>query len=216
MRIATHLCVLCTLGVLFAPGLADAQAGRPRAEITPVVERPSVHAGDKVRLALKVALPEGLHTQSDKPRDPTVIPTVMTINAPVGVTVDEIVFPPSTEFKVAGLAPLDVFEHHFAIGAQVTLAPALLAGDLVVPVRLQYQACDANLCYPPTKADVEWTLRVVAATTFVDGERDAVFASIPFGTGSKPAAPSPDGAHTPGRPAGAGANKIGRVISIRL
>ena len=43
-----------------------------------------VRAGAKVRLALKVALPEGLHTQSDKPRDPTLIPTVLTIDAPAG------------------------------------------------------------------------------------------------------------------------------------
>ena len=123
---------------------------------------------------------------------------------PAGVTVDEIVFPPSTVFKVAGLDPLDVFEQHFAIGAQVTLAPAVPAGDIVVPATLRYQACDANLCYSPTTARFEWTLRVVPATTVVDGERDAVFASIPFGTGSKPAAPAPHGG-TPGVPAGAGA-----------
>jgi len=197
------LCALCTLCVLGGASLASGQT-RPRAEITPVVEHPAVRGG-KARLALKVSLPEGLHTQSDKPRDPTVIPTVLTINAPVGVTVDEIVFPPSTEFKVAGLDPLQVFEQHFAIGAQVTLAPEVPAGDLVVPAALRYQACDANLCYSPTTAKFEWTLRVVPATTSVDGGRDAVFASIPFGTGSKPAAPSPEGGRTPDRPTGAGA-----------
>jgi thiol:disulfide interchange protein DsbD len=156
--------------------------------LTPVVERAVAPAGARVRLAVKVALPEGLHTQSDKPRDPTVIPTVLTIKAPTGVTVDEIVFPPSTVFKVAGLDPLDVFEHLFAIGAQVTLAPAVPAGDLVVPAALRYQACDANLCYPPVTATLEWTLRVVPGSTPGSGEPDAVFASIPFGTGAKPGA----------------------------
>jgi thioredoxin:protein disulfide reductase len=205
-RALCALCVLCTLCVRCAPGLVEAQAGRPRAEITPVVESAAVHAGARVRLALKVALPEGLHTQSDKPRDPTVIPTVLTINAPEGVTVEEIVFPPSTVFKVAGLDPLDVFEQHFAIGAQVTLAPAVPAGDLVVPATLRYQACDANLCYSPTTAKFEWTLRAVPTSTAADGGKpDAVFASIPFGTGSKPAAPpSPGGTSAPGSPAGAG------------
>ncbi len=199
--------ILCTLCVLCAASLASAQT-RPRAEITTVVESAAVHAGARVRLALKVSLPEGLHTQSNKPRDPTVIPTVLTIDAPGGVTVDEIVFPPSTVFKVAGLDPLDVFEQHFAIGAQVTLAPAVPAGDIVVPATLRYQACDANLCYSPTTAKFEWTLRVVPATTSVDGGRDAVFASIPFGTGSKPAAPAPHGG-TPGVSAGAGASGDG-------
>jgi len=199
--------ILCTLCVLCAASLASAQT-RPRAEITTVVESAVVHAGARVRLALKVSLPEGLHTQSNKPRDPTVIPTVLTIDAPGGVSVDEIVFPPSTVFKVAGLDPLDVFEQHFAIGAQVTLAPAVPAGDIVVPATLRYQACDANLCYSPTTAKFEWTLRVVPATTSVDGGRDAVFASIPFGTGSKPAAPAPHGG-TPGVAAAAGASGDG-------
>ena len=200
------LCVLCSLCVLGAARLA-AQA-RPRAEVTPVVELPAVHAGGKVRLAVKVALPEGLHTQSDTPRDPNLIPTVLTIKAPVGVTVDEIVFPRATEFKVAGDL-LDVFEQNFVIGAQVTLAPAVPEGQLALPLELRYQACDANLCYAPTTAKAEWTLRVVPATTSTDGKPDAVFASIPFGTGSKPAAPSPEGASTPGSPAAAGASGDG-------
>ena len=204
MRIATHLCVLCTLCVLCGARLA-AQA-RPRAEVTPVVERTAVPAGARVRLALKVALPEGLHTQSDKPRDPNLIPTVLTIKAPVGVTVDEIVFPRATEFKVASDL-LAVFEQNFAIGAQVTLASAVPEGELAVPLELRYQACDANLCYAPTTAKAEWTLHVARAST-VDGPRDAVFASIPFGTGSRPAAPS-SGGTTPRTPAGAGASGDG-------
>ena len=36
----------------------------------------------------KVSLPEGLHTQSNKPRDPLLIPTELTIDAPAGVTVE--------------------------------------------------------------------------------------------------------------------------------
>jgi thiol:disulfide interchange protein DsbD len=192
------LCVLC------AASVASAQT-RPRADITPVVERAVVPAGARVRLAIKVALPTGVHTQSDKPRDPSVIPTALTIQAPAGVTVDEIVFPPATETKVAGFdQPLDVFEQRFAIGAQVALAPGLPAGDLVVPALLRYQACDANLCYSPVNAKLEWTLHVMPAASAASGERDAVFASIPFGTGTKPEAGGAGQSGGAGRPGGAG------------
>ena len=79
--------------------------------------------GGPVRLALKVSLPEGLHTQSNKPRDATLIPTVLTIDAPAGVTVDEIVYPAAVDLKQEGLdEPLVVFEREFLIGVQVTLA----------------------------------------------------------------------------------------------
>ena len=51
-----------------------------------------------MRVALKVSLPEGLHTQSNKPRDPLLIPTELAIEAPAGIAAEEIVWPPSTAF----------------------------------------------------------------------------------------------------------------------
>jgi thiol:disulfide interchange protein len=167
---------------------------RPKAEVTPVTEHSAQHAGGAARVALKISLPEGLHTQSNKPRDPTLIPTVLTIDAPAGVTVDEVVFPPSTDLKQAGAdQPLAVFEQSFAIGAQLSLAASVPAGDLVVPAHLRYQACDANLCYPPANADVEWTLHVVqaAASGKAGDTGGAVFATIKFGSGEKPPASVP-------------------------
>ena len=59
----------CLLAVLCAGSVAFAQIRRPRAEVVPLVETAAVHAGGPVRVALKVSLPEGLHTQSNKPRD---------------------------------------------------------------------------------------------------------------------------------------------------
>ncbi len=157
-----------------------------------MAERSAVHASGPVRLALKVSLPEGLHTQSNKPRDPTLIPTVLTIDAHPGATIDEIVFPPSTDLKQAGLdQPLAVFEHEFAIGIQVSLGSDIPLGDFVIPAHLRYQACDANLCYAPATADVQWTLRIVSATTPIEGmPADPAFAQIAFGHGEKPSAPT--------------------------
>ena len=86
------LCVLGALGVLGARE-ASAQLRRPRAEVAPLAERAGVRAGERIRVALKVSLPEGLHTQSNKPRDPLLIPTELTIDAPATVAVDEIVWP---------------------------------------------------------------------------------------------------------------------------
>jgi len=182
IRTTSVLCVFCTLCVL---GGATLRAqSRPRAEITPVVEKNASPNG-KVRVALKVALPEGLHTQSDKPRDPTFIPTVLTIDAPAGVTVEEIVYPKASDLKQAGLPePLSVFDHQFAIGSELTLASNVGAGEISIPAKLRYQACDANLCYAPVTASVQWKVPVAARGS--TGAADPVFATIPFGTGTKP------------------------------
>jgi thioredoxin:protein disulfide reductase len=155
--------------------------------------------GGKARLALKVDLPEGLHTQSDKPRDPTFIPTVLTVDAPAGIMVEEIVFPPASDLKQEGLPePLSVFGEHFAIGVALSLAAGVPSGELTIPARLHYQACDAKVCYAPTDAKFQWTLNVAPAAS-AGGTPDPVFATIPFGTGT--------------RPSGAGAGKAGAAGS---
>ena len=169
-----------------------AQSVRPRAEITPLVEGPG-HAGSTVRVALKVTLPEGLHTQSNKPREQTFIPTVLTINPPDGVTAEEIVWPPATDLAQAGATlPLSVFEREFLVGVKLALA-ASVKGDVTVPARLRYQACDVNLCYSPVTADLSWLVHVVpgSAPARPDPALASTFAQIKFGTGEKPSAARP-------------------------
>ena len=182
---SSFLGVLCVLGV--GSVVVHAQLKRPKADVTAIAETDGVGAGAPARVALTVSLPEGLHTQSNTPRDPLLIPTELTIDAPAGVTVSEIVFPPSTDLKQAGQdQPLAVFEQTFAIGVQLALGSSVPAGDLVVPARLRYQACDATMCYAPTTASVEWKLRVAAAAGAP--QHSEVFSKIAFGRGAAPAA----------------------------
>jgi thioredoxin:protein disulfide reductase len=179
--------LLIAIGLVGSMTTAHAQARRPQAEVTAIVERDAVHAGTDVRVALQVRLPEGLHMQSNAPRDPNLIPTVLSIEAPSGVTVSEIVYPPSTDLKQAGQNQLlAVFEREFAIGVRLTLAPAVAAGDLVVPAWMRYQACDATMCYLPQRAETSWTLHVVPAGTATPAPHGDVFAKIAFGRGEKP------------------------------
>jgi thiol:disulfide interchange protein len=162
---------------------------RPRADVTAVVER-AVRPGESARVALKVALPEGLHTQSNRPRDETLIPTELTIDAPAGVEANEIVWPPATDLNQVGAdKPLAVFEQTFAIGVDLAIASSVPAGTIIVPARLRYQACDSNLCYPPATATVEWKIDV-AASGSAAAAPDPVFGTIKFGSGEKPAASS--------------------------
>jgi thiol:disulfide interchange protein len=167
---------------------AGAQSRRPKADVVPLVER-SAHPGETARVALKVSLPERLHTQSNKPRDPLLIPTELTIDAPAGVTVKEIVWPPSTDLEQAGQdQPLAVFEQTFPIGVQLAIASSVPPGKVAVPFHLRYQACDANLCYAPSTFDGEWPLEIAAAGKAADGQADPIFATIPFGKGEAPGA----------------------------
>jgi thioredoxin:protein disulfide reductase len=209
-RAAVYLCVLPTLCVLCPPS-AIAQTTRPKAQVVALTEHATARAGASTRVALKVSLPEGLHTQSNKPRDPLLIPTELTIDAPAGVTVKEIVWPPSTDLKQAGQdQPLAVFEQTFAIGVQLEIAASVPAGALVVPLHLRYQACDANLCYAPSTASAEWTFNVGGAAG--GGASDPIFATIAFGKGAAPAA-APAAGSTPAAPKPSSASSSGDGIA---
>ena len=109
----------------------------------------------------RTSFPEqGTHSE---PRDPLLIPTVLSLTPPAGVTVEEISYPPATDFVQDGQAePLAVFEHEFTIDVRLAVGADVSPGDVVVPGRLRYQACDDTVCCPPARADVEWRLQVVS------------------------------------------------------
>lgn len=143
------------------PVLVSAQAGRPRAEVTPVVETASVRPGETVRFSLKVRLPEHVHVQAHEPRDPSLIPTVLTVEAPPGTTVEAITYPPPTELAQAGRREtLAVLGPEFAIDLRIVVPATAAAGDLAVPAVLRYQACNDSVCFPPARATATWTVQV--------------------------------------------------------
>lgn len=103
--------LLLTAAWLGLAGVAAAQLRGVKADVSPIVEADRARSGTDTRVALQVTLPDGYHVQSDKPRDPNLIPTVLTVDVPEGVTVAEIVYPPTVETKLVGVnEPLAVFE----------------------------------------------------------------------------------------------------------
>jgi thiol:disulfide interchange protein len=209
-------------GVLVITSAVSAQVGRPRAEVTPLVETERVAPASTVRAALKVSLPEGLHTQSNAPRDPLLIPTELTIDAPAGVTVEEIVWPPSTDFESAGQEkPLAVFEHEFAIGVPLKIAANVPPGGLVVPLKLRYQACDAKICYAPTTAQAQWTI-TVARGAAAPRQHAEVFDKIAFGRGQRPSAAAPASAESaapkpqPGKPTADTGDAVAQLADFEI
>lgn len=169
-----------TLFVVLTSTLSLAQRG-PTVSVTPVVESDGVHAGTTVKLALRVSLPDGVHVQSDKPRDPMLIPTRLTVEPPAGITTSEVVYPAPTDFVQKGqAAPLAVFEQQFVVGVAVTLAKEVAPGVVQVPVRLRYQACDASTCFVPSRQDATFTLRVVPSGEALKRVEPALFAQLRF------------------------------------
>ncbi len=177
VRVAT----LVIMAALVLPAAGFGQS-RPRAEVSPAVETDGAHPGQTLRVALKVTLPETLHVQSDRPRDPSLIPTVLSLDLPDGFSLTSLVYPESFELKQEGLdQPLVVFGHEFVTGAHLAIRDDVAPGTFVIPGRLRYQACDDKVCYAPATAAVEWTVRVVAPAVALKPLDAALFANLSAG-----------------------------------
>ena len=180
------LCVLCVL-CGGESSFLHAQLRGIKADVTPLLDADAAHAGETIRGALTVALPEGFHVQSNRPRDPDLIATELTTDAPAGVTVKEVVFPAAVDLKQSGVdKPLAVFERTFAIGVQFVVAPSAAAGTITIPARLRYQACNDTTCFAPTTATAQWTLNVVSTGTTTHPAHRDVIERIAFGHGDAP------------------------------
>ena len=146
--------------LLLTANLAGAQLRVVKADLATDVET-AARAGGRVRALLRVSVPEGYHLQSNAPRDPSLIPTTLTFAPLPGIRATEVVFPKATDFKLQGQSePLAVFERQFVIGVHFAVAKDAAAGDLEVPARFRYQACNDMLCFAPVTAEVRWTLHI--------------------------------------------------------
>ncbi|MEQ1758938.1 MAG: protein-disulfide reductase DsbD domain-containing protein [Vicinamibacterales bacterium] len=154
--------VLVLAVVVLASVWASAQVRRPTAEVAARVDTRTPKAGGTVRLVAHVRLPAGLHVQSNKPKDPDLIPTDLAVTPPKGVRMVDIVYPKATDITLPGYKlPLAVYGNEFDIVVRVRLDPGVTPGSLTVPATLRYQACNDSVCFPPARAEVSWSVQVV-------------------------------------------------------
>ena len=200
-------CLAALALLLSTPDLGSAQALRPvEAEVTPLVGRDGVEAGSEIRTAIRVELPETMHVNANQPRDPSLIPVVLTVDPPEGVTVLELVYPEPYDLEQIGSPePLLVYDYEFVIGVRLAVDAGVPPGELTIPASLRYQACDDRMCYIPGTVATEWTLPVGADGASLNA---GVFDEIPFGTGIAPPEPPATAASAPAAGAPADADDL--------
>ena len=171
----------------------------PDVAIDPVVETDAFHPGTTARVALAVTLDPGFHVNSNTPLDDLLIPTVLTLDPPAGISLEGVAFPDAILLEQLGAEqPLAVFEEEFLIGAALTLDAALPSGSYAVPGTLRYQACNDRMCFNPTNVQIQFDLTVASATQPLSIVHRDLFAGL---TLADPAAGDPVPAPAPRAPA---------------
>ena len=164
--------LICLFAVL--PTFATAQPGQISIELSTANEFDGAPAGSTHRVVLDATLqPQGtgLHVNSNEPLEDFLIPTILTLEPPEGISLEALAWPTPIMLEQQGSDnPLAVFEETFVIGAAFSVASDLTAGEYSIPGSLRYQACDEHMCYIPTTAPLEFQLSVKSTDTAF-GER---------------------------------------------
>jgi uncharacterized protein YyaL (SSP411 family) len=128
----------------------------PQVRVEAEVVSADVTAGGRVRVEVRLAIPEGWHINSHRPLQEYLIPTelrlepgetyqLMRVDYPEGETVT-LPFNPE---------PLSVYQGTVTLAAEVRVPPSLGAGTHTIPIRVSYQACSDRECLAPVEARVE-------------------------------------------------------------
>ncbi|MHB2019452.1 MAG: protein-disulfide reductase DsbD family protein [Candidatus Xenobia bacterium] len=157
-----------------------------------------VHPGEAFKAAVVIDIDAGFHMNAHVPSNPDFIPTVLKLDPPAGVTVDEPQYPAPKHIKLSfSDKPLDVYSEQAVVIVTGKVDAKAAPGTLEVPATLSYQACNTQACFPPAKVPFNLDLKVVAAGTPVQPANQKYFSV------AAPRPPSP-----PSSPAGSEETKL--------
>ena len=96
---------------------------------------------------------DGLHINSHTPSDKNFVRTEMVVIEPPGINIQDVTFPPGTEFASTAFPKekLSVYTGEVVLHARILAAKP---GEQMLNAVLRYQACDAQVCFPPKNAPV--------------------------------------------------------------
>ena len=138
--------------------LVLAQAQKPTATVK--LDAPSTSVGKPLKGVLTLVLPEGLHGYQNPPSGEFDIPIKLSVADP-GVKLTKVDYPKGESMSVAGVdKPTMVYEGAVKIPFTLVAAKPLAKGAATVGLRLDYQLCTMQMCYPPASITVRVALKV--------------------------------------------------------
>ena len=113
----------------------------------------TVKRGASVTETLQIAVRDGFHVNSDKPKDEFIIPLKLTWE-PGLLDAKSIAYPKPEQVKV-GTQDLLVFTGTFPVKTEFKAPANAPAGPATVTGKLRYQACSSDMCFRPATIDVK-------------------------------------------------------------
>jgi len=135
-----------------------------------------VRRGGNVQAAVALDIPASFHVNANKPLGKYSVPTVVSVTASDGVRVSPVTYPRGSvrafNFTDEKLA---VYEGRPVMRFTVTVPANFQGTRAVARVRVKFQSCNDEVCFPPTTREMEMPIDVVGAGEAVRPTNTAFF-----------------------------------------
>ena len=147
--------------LLLCSPAAYAQGSSPVVAVAPIANI-VVARGGKAPLQIALRVNRGFHVNSHQPNDELLLPTVVHLDPPEGVTIMNIAYPEAEELALPfANEKLSVYSGSFEVTAEVRVHKSAALGTHRIHGQVRYQACNNRQCFPPKSAPLQFDVTVV-------------------------------------------------------
>jgi hypothetical protein len=144
-----------------------APAAQPSIGVNGFFATDKAQRGRTVQAAVVMEIPRDFHVNGNKPLGKYAVPTTLKIEAG-GIRVSPVSYPRATvrtfSFSQEKLA---VYEGRVVMRFSITIPSGFEQGVTELRVRLRYQSCTNEVCFPPQNREISMPIAVVGANDSV-------------------------------------------------
>ncbi|HEU4389236.1 MAG TPA: protein-disulfide reductase DsbD domain-containing protein [Blastocatellia bacterium] len=159
--------LLGSIAILFGlTAIAEAQTSASVIKIRPALSVDKVKQGSSFQTAIVLEIQSGYHVNSNRPADPSLIPTALKLDRLQGFTLGVVTYPRGATRKFSfSDQPLSVYEGTVVLKFSAKAAPSAGVGTANLSGKLKVQACNDQICLRPETVEVTIPVEVVGPST---------------------------------------------------
>jgi Disulphide bond corrector protein DsbC len=147
--------------VAAAPRLNTVQ---PNIRINGFLSLDKVQRGRTAQAAVVMDIPHGYHVNSNRPLNKFSVPTSLKIDGPGGIRISPVSYPRGQVRKFSfSEDSVAVFEGRAVLRFNVSVPANYRTGVTQLRVRLRFQSCTDEVCFPPATREINLPLTVIGA-----------------------------------------------------
>ena len=155
------------LGLLASPRLpAQMPSGKEVVAPTAYLSLDPAGRGSTAQIAVVMKIRPGFHVNAREKSAEYLIATDLKSNPPAGFSAGDVIYPKGKLEKFAfSKTPLNVYQETVILRMPLKVLSNAPTGEQHIPLKLRYQACNQEVCLPPTTLDVDATVNVAASAS---------------------------------------------------